>query len=206
MDKISEGLKRPYQSIRLFKSDYLEIFTHIPPWLPITFWTPIVSYMFIKGVSANQLGLIEIILTILSGLLVWTFSEYLLHRYLFHFDAKYKIGKKLVFLFHGIHHDQPQDPTRLLFPPLAGLILFMVLYFLYSLVVPERYIMTFMAAFLVGYLCYDYIHYATHHMKMSGKVGQYLKKYHLKHHFKHENLKFGVSNPLWDLVFGTFGD
>ncbi|TDJ05378.1 MAG: fatty acid hydroxylase [Deltaproteobacteria bacterium] len=206
MEQINKGTQRPYESIRLFKSNYLEFFTHIPPWLPIIFWTPIVSYMFVTGITSNGLGIGETVLTSLAGLLVWTFSEYMLHRYLFHFHAKSKLGQKVVFLFHGIHHDQPQDPTRLLFPPLAGFLLFMGLYFLYALVVPERYIVTFMAAFLAGYLCYDYIHYATHHMKMSGKIGQFLKKYHLKHHFKHENMKFGVSNPLWDLVFGTFGD
>jgi len=156
--------------------------------------------------TTNQLAPPELVLIFLAGVLAWTFSEYMLHRFIFHFNAKSDLGKKAVFLFHGVHHDQPQDPTRLLFPPLPGLILFMGLYYLYSLVVPERYIMTFMASFLVGYLCYDYIHYATHHMKMSGKIGQFLKKYHLKHHFKHENLKYGVSNPLWDLIFGTFGD
>jgi len=160
MEQITKGQQRPYESIRLFKNNYLEFFTHIPPWLPITFWTPIISYMFVSGISSNGLGIKEAVLTSLSGLLVWTFSEYILHRFLFHYSAKSKFGQKLVFLFHGIHHDQPRDPTRLLFPPLAGFIVFMGLYYLYALVVPKQYIMTFMAAFLVGYLCYDYIHYA----------------------------------------------
>ena len=57
--------------------------------------------------------------------------------------------------------------------------------------------------FIVGYLIYDYIHYATHHFPMRNRAAKYLKHYHLKHHFSGEGGRYGVSSPLWDVVFGT---
>jgi sterol desaturase/sphingolipid hydroxylase (fatty acid hydroxylase superfamily) len=30
-----------------------------------------------------------------------------------------------------------------------------------------------------------------------------LKRYHMQHHFKTPDLRYGVSSPIWDVVFGT---
>ena len=43
----------------------------------------------------------------LIGFFVWTISEYLLHRFVFHFAAKTERGQRIAFLFHGVHHAQP---------------------------------------------------------------------------------------------------
>ncbi len=64
----------------------------------------------------------------------------------------------------------------------------------------------FFASFMIGYLCYDYIHYATHHFPMTSKAGRFLKVYHLKHHHQHVPGRFGVSSPLWDLLLGSTGE
>jgi sterol desaturase/sphingolipid hydroxylase (fatty acid hydroxylase superfamily) len=74
---------------------------------------------------------------------------------------------------------------------------------LFSLIFPAQYIDILMANFLIGYLCYDYIHYATHHFPMTSPVGKYLRKYHLQHHYSGEDSKYGVSSPLWDYIFKT---
>lgn len=189
-----------YQSIRMFKSDFLEKFTHIHPITPLLVWVPISGYYFYQG---RHLGLSEILLTFLAGMFVWTFSEYMLHRFVFHYEPTSKVGKWLIFVLHGVHHDDPQDPTRLVFAPPVGIIVFFLLYQLFGLFVPERYFSTFLGSFLVGYLCYDYIHYATHHFPMTSKIGKYLRAYHLQHHYSHKPKKYGVSNPLWDYVFRT---
>jgi sterol desaturase/sphingolipid hydroxylase (fatty acid hydroxylase superfamily) len=33
---------------------------------------------------------------------------------------------------------------------------------------------------------------------------RYLRRYHLLHHYKTPDLRFGVTSPLFDLLFGTF--
>ena len=79
-----------------------------------------------------------------------------------------------------------------------------VIFSFFKIVVPDRYLFSFTAYFLVGYLCYDYIHYATHHWPMKGPIGKFLRTYHLKHHHGEKGLRYGVSNPLWDHIFGTY--
>ncbi len=72
-----------------------------------------------------------------------------------------------------------------------------------SLLGAPQWVDTLIAGFGTGYLAYDLTHYATHHFPMHGGVWKYLKRYHLRHHYKTPNMRFGVSSPLWDVVFKT---
>ncbi|OIQ17040.1 MAG: fatty acid hydroxylase [Bacteriovorax sp. MedPE-SWde] len=194
---------KEYKSIRIFKNPFLESLTHVHPVVPLLLWVPVVCYWLYKsfvdyGITLAECGLFAVI-----GLVVWTFTEYILHRFVFHMPTIGPLTERFVFLFHGLHHDDPDDPTRLVMPPVPAILIVALLYGFFSLLVPEKFIFVFMAFFIVGYLCYDYIHYATHHFKMTSKVGRYLKKFHLQHHFRHEKAKYGVSSPLWDYIFRT---
>jgi sterol desaturase/sphingolipid hydroxylase (fatty acid hydroxylase superfamily) len=90
-------------------------------------------------------------------------------------------------------------------PPAGAIPIMAALFFLFGLVIPAPWIEPFGAFFIVGYLIYDYIHYATHHFPMKNPVAKYLRRHHLKHHFSGEGGRYGVSSPLWDIVFGTTG-
>lgn len=195
--------KHTGESIRIFKNPILESFTHVHPIVPLVLWLPVILFLLYRGVTVHSISTIEFISLFFFGIILWTFMEYMLHRFIFHWDAKSSAGKYFVFLFHGLHHDDPQDPTRLVMPPVPAILIFMVLWALFALVFPVKYLGVIMAFFMVGYLCYDYIHYATHHFAMTSKVGKYLRKYHLQHHYAGERSKYGVSNPFWDYVFGT---
>ncbi len=195
--------KHSGESIRIFKNPILESFTHVHPIVPLVFWSPVIVYLFYRAIEIKQINTFEILSWILAGLLLWTFTEYTLHRFVFHCDAKSRAGKYFVFLFHGLHHDDPQDPTRLVMPPVPAVIIVSLLWMLFSFIFPEKYIDILMANFLIGYLCYDYIHYATHHFPMTSPIGKYLRKYHLQHHYSGEDSKYGVSSPLWDYIFKT---
>ncbi|MCC7353073.1 MAG: sterol desaturase family protein, partial [Anaerolineae bacterium] len=59
------------------------------------------------------------------------------------------------------------------------------------------------AGFGAGYVMYDMLHYATHHLPMRWGILKYLKRHHMQHHFKSPEQRFGVTMPLWDIVFGT---
>jgi sterol desaturase/sphingolipid hydroxylase (fatty acid hydroxylase superfamily) len=195
--------REPYPSIRIFENPILEALTHVHPLVPLVLWGPIALMLMVYSLWVQMLNFSTFIIVGIIALVFWTFLEYTLHRFLFHFPAKSDWAKYLVFLFHGLHHDDPNDPTRLVFPPFPAILIVAFLYTAFSLIIPFVYLQAFMGFFLVGYLCYDYIHYATHHFPMTSKVGRYLKKYHLQHHFKKEDARYGVSSPLWDYVFGT---
>ena len=61
----------------------------------------------------------------------------------------------------------------------------------------------FFGGFIVGYLAYDYTHYATHFVRARTWIGKGLRKRHLQHHFACPDRWYGVSSPLWDYVFRT---
>ena len=195
--------KQPYPSLRIFNNPVLESLTHVNPITPLIVWTPVIAGLIYYSITEQGLGLAALSIWAVLALITWTLTEYLLHRFLFHFPAKSKTGKYLVFLFHGLHHDDPNDPTRLVFPPVPAFLIFLMLYTAFSNLIPESGINAFMGFFMVGYLCYDYIHYATHHFAMKGKWARKIKKHHLQHHFQHKPAKYGVSSPLWDIVFGS---
>ncbi len=196
-------MKNKTESLRLFENPILEAVTHVHPIVPLILWTPVCGWLFYRAIVIKGLGPVDMITWAFLGLFIWTLSEYVLHRYLFHYPAKSALGKRLIYLFHGIHHDQPDDATRLVMPPVPAILLMGLLYGFFSLFIPSLYIEAFMGFFAVGYLTYDYIHYATHHFSMKSKVGSYLRKYHLRHHHSKEASKYGVSNPMWDYIFGS---
>jgi sterol desaturase/sphingolipid hydroxylase (fatty acid hydroxylase superfamily) len=61
----------------------------------------------------------------------------------------------------------------------------------------------FAAGFYGGYLVYDMVHFALHHVRPKSRVGRRLHELHMRHHFEDDDTGFGVSAPWWDVVFGT---
>jgi len=196
---------KTHQSIRLFENDFLERLTHVHPLVPLLFWTPVVLWLLWRSFAMHHLTLLPVLGVGVLGLVTWTLTEYSLHRFVFHYPARSRLGKWFVYLFHGNHHDDPRDKTRLVMPPAGAIPIMAALFFLFGLVIPAPWIEPFGAFFIVGYLIYDYIHYATHHFPMKNPVAKYLRRYHLKHHYSGESGRYGVSSPLWDMVFGTTG-
>jgi sterol desaturase/sphingolipid hydroxylase (fatty acid hydroxylase superfamily) len=196
--------------IRLFKSDFLEFFTHISPVAVLIIWVPVIIFFLARSIiqTSTYGGWVYIPLGVLIGMFVWTFAEYTIHRFVFHYDPKSERVAKVWFMFHGVHHVQPQLKTRLVMPPALSIPLAVVFYFFYYLIIGKllaapQWVDPVFAGFMTGYLIYDMTHYATHHWPMRSRTAKYLKRYHMIHHFKTPQARFGVSSPLWDIVFGT---
>jgi sterol desaturase/sphingolipid hydroxylase (fatty acid hydroxylase superfamily) len=198
------------EPIRLFKSDFLEFFTHIHPVVVLLLFVPVVLYFFAQGVAGlgARAGLGMVFLAYAVGFLVWTFTEYVMHRFVFHYEPTHPVLKWVWYLIHGVHHEQPQCKTRLVMPPILSIPLAFFFYGLFALVVGALLhrplaVAPLYAGFITGYLAYDMLHYAEHHLSMKWGFLKHLKRYHLLHHFKTPEVRFGVSSPLWDVVFGT---
>jgi dihydroceramide fatty acyl 2-hydroxylase len=196
-------MQKANHSIQLFNNPWLEKLTHVHPAIPILLWAPIISYLLISAVWTDEVPMSTLFLLGVSGILTWTLCEYLLHRFLFHWETKIPAFKRLVYLFHGIHHDSPQDSTRLLMPPIPALIIAGIFALIFWSVLGPVWGPPFLAFFLIGYLTYDYTHYAIHHINPRTSLGRSIKLYHMQHHFQDVHSKFGVTSPLWDHCFGT---
>lgn len=198
------------EPIRLFKSNFLEFFSHISPVTVTVIWLPVAVFFLVRGIIIRPGGNSTwfAVPAFLIGLFLWTLAEYTLHRFVFHFHAKSERGQRITFLFHGVHHAQPQCKTRLVMPPVVSIPLAVVFYGLYYLVVgvafgANHWVGPMFSGFLVGYLIYDLTHYATHHFPMRSGYAKYIKRYHMQHHYKTPNARYGVSSPAWDYVFCT---
>jgi len=191
------------ESARMFKSGILEKFSHVHPSVPAIIFFPIVAYMF-RRTFVTRVNLASALPLFLFGLLVWSFTEYMLHRFIFHFVPKSDWGKRIHFMFHGVHHDYPNDSTRLVMPPVVSIPLATFFYMLFINILGAHYLPPFYAGFILGYLAYDLTHYAVHHFSLHGRIGLFLKQQHMRHHYLDPENNFGVSSPFWDFVFGTF--
>ncbi|HTX19197.1 MAG TPA: sterol desaturase family protein [Bacteroidota bacterium] len=192
------------KSARMFDSDSMELFTHIHPALPLVIFVPVVFYsLYVAQAVPGSMARIELFV---SGLLFWTLTEYVLHREVFHFIPDSEWGKRLHFIMHGVHHDYPNDSRRLVMAPAISVPLSILFFLLFRGLLGAKYCYPFFAGFITGYLCYDMMHFAIHHFPMKGRLGSYLRRHHLRHHYLDADINYGVSTPLWDVVFRTLDD
>ena len=189
------------ESVRLFQNSFLEYFSHIHPATPAVVYIPISAVMTYFGLQRTSAG--NFILLFLLGLVLWTLFEYVMHRFVFHYNPKTEFGKKIHFLAHGVHHDYPRDATRLVMPLLISIPLAILHYFAFNFIFGDNYFLAVFSGYLIGYVLYDTVHFATHHWKMTSPLGKFLKEYHLKHHYIDPDTAYGVSNPMLDYVFFT---
>lgn len=197
-----ERTSRLAASPPLFQSRFLDFFSRIHPVVPAAIYLPVIAALVVLGARDGQ-GALEIVLLALAGLFLWTLTEYWLHRKLFHWDPDHPIGHRLHFIIHGVHHDHPNDRMRLVMPPGASIPLAALFFGAFWLVfgVPTAY--PLFAGFLLGYLGYDYTHYYLHHFVPKSQLGKKLREQHMRHHFQDHRYGFGVSTPIWDVVFRT---
>ena len=145
----------------MFDSPWLDRFTRVHPAVPVLLFGPVIVLLLALGIDRagfwNSVGLV------VGGYAVWTLTEYWLHRVVFHFEPEQGLGARLHWMIHGVHHDHPNDPKRLVMPPSASVPLALLFALVFYAVLGGHWWMPFTAGFLAGYLAYDMIHYHVHH-------------------------------------------
>ena len=188
-------------SPRMFDSPLLDRASRVHPAVPLVIFVPAVVLLAAAGFAA--LDGLQAAAWVVGGYLFWTLTEYWMHRLVFHFEPAEGIGARLHWIIHGVHHDHPNDPMRLVMPPSVSVPLALAFYGLFVLVLgtPPAYV--FAAGFLIGYLLYDMTHFHVHHHKARTRLERKPRERHMRHHFQDDTRGFGVSAPFWDYVFGT---
>lgn len=192
-------------SPRLFANPVLErLSCTLPKTLLITY-IPIVLFLFYWAITHSTF--VTSVLIFLLGIFMWSLAEYLIHRFVFHYNPKESKWEKVNPLYYGnliheIHHAYPKDKLRLVTPLVVTLPLAVLFYGMFFLIF-EVYAQALYAGFLLGYVIYDVLHAFTHMYPMRSRLGKFLKRYHMRHHYLTEHKSFGVSSPLWDYVFKT---
>jgi dihydroceramide fatty acyl 2-hydroxylase len=169
----------------MFDSDILDRLSRVHPMVPLLIFVPAIVAAFTVG-ARGEPTTIQVIGLVLAGYVFWTLTEYWMHR-----------------LIHGVHHDHPNDPLRLVMPPSVSIPLALGFWGLFVLVLGTPWANVFTAGFLTGYLLYDMTHYHVHHHRPRTRLGKLVRELHMRHHFQDDTKGFGVSAPFWDYVFGT---
>lgn len=192
-------------SAKLFQNPVLEKLTHTHIAYPLVIFyglaIVLMGYTLYEGILGAGAG----ILTFVSGFLVFTLVEYLVHRYTYHMPTTTEKRERLQYVLHGVHHDYPRDKSRLALPPILAIVVASVFFGIYRLVF-GTYGIPFTAGFVAGYATYLCVHYSVHAFRPPKNFLRYLWVHHALHHYQQSNAAFGVSSPLWDVIFRTMPD
>src|SRR3954463_15706474 len=188
-------------SPRMFDSDMLDRLSRVHPAVPVVIFLPAIAIL--AGLALDRMMLSTTLALAGLGYVAWTLTEYWIHRLIFHFEPEDGIGARFHWIIHGVHHDHPNDPLRLVMPPSVSIPLALGFWGLFVLVLGTPWAHVFTAGFLTGYLMYDMTHYHVHHHRPRTPLGKLVRELHMRHHFQDDTRGFGVSAPFWDYVFGT---
>jgi sterol desaturase/sphingolipid hydroxylase (fatty acid hydroxylase superfamily) len=187
----------------MFKSSLLESVSKVHFSVPLIIYIPVISYFLWQAFALVDFNWLIFFLSFGAGLLAWTATEYVMHRFVFHYVPSSSWGKRLHFIFHGVHHDYPNDRLRLVLPPSVSIPLATGFFFLYRATLPINWLPAFFASFLIGYLIYDMSHYAFHHLTFSNPLLKKMKQHHMRHHYNEPDRGYGVSSVLWDKILDS---
>ncbi|HWF34495.1 MAG TPA: sterol desaturase family protein, partial [Solirubrobacteraceae bacterium] len=157
-------------SPRMFDSDLLDKLSRVHPSVPPILFIPTIAFLLVEG-FVHGVGWATPA-WIVGGYVFWTLTEYWLHRVVFHFEPEKGIGARLHWIIHGVHHDHPNDPLRLVMPPSVSVPLAALFLWAFYAVLGSPAFLPFAAGFLAGYLAYDMLHYHVHHHTPSTPLGK----------------------------------
>jgi dihydroceramide fatty acyl 2-hydroxylase len=188
-------------SPRMFESRVLDALSRVHPLVPVLLFAPVI--VVLTAWSLTKVNVLATAGLAVGGYAMWTLFEYWLHRVVFHFEPSKGLGARLHWIIHGIHHEHPNDPMRLVMPPSVSIPLGALVFGAMYLVFGARYAPGLGAGFFAGYLVYDMLHYYLHHFRPHGRLGRMLRERHMRHHFQDDTRGFGISAPYWDEIFRT---
>jgi sterol desaturase/sphingolipid hydroxylase (fatty acid hydroxylase superfamily) len=137
-----------------------------------------------------------------AGLLLFTLMEYVFHRFVYHSGDDYMAEENWQYKVHGVHHDHPTDKDLLAMPIPLAILLSAIFFGLFWLMMKENSFF-FWPGFFTGYAAYLYVHYIVHTRKPPQNAFKILWTHHHLHHYVYDDKAYGVSSPLWDVIFGT---
>lgn len=131
-----------------------------------------------------------------AGLVAWTLTEYVLHRFVLHGVSPFRD-------WHAEHH---RRPAALICSPtiLTGTLFIFTVYLPARLVFGPHGAGAFTLGMVTGYLGYATMHHALHHWRSRSSWFGALKRRHALHHAgPGPSRYFGVTSTIWDTAFGT---
>jgi sterol desaturase/sphingolipid hydroxylase (fatty acid hydroxylase superfamily) len=147
------------------------------------------------------------------GIPLWTFVEYLSHRYILHGRFKksshrWKLHKhfahKVLDPLHWEHHERPFDGLHISASIKDLLPLFAFSSFVSFFFFPVYTLPMLLAGVVQCYVTEEWVHHSVHFYNFRSPYFKYMKKHHFYHHTSQGMTRgFGLTSGLWDVVFNT---
>jgi sterol desaturase/sphingolipid hydroxylase (fatty acid hydroxylase superfamily) len=188
------------ESVVMFKNPLLDKMSRIHWAVPLVLFAPVVLFFLYRSIFVLHINALLILVLYVIAIFAWSLTEYILHRYVFHTELPGKLGRRIHFVIHGVHHDYPNDTHRLVMVPSLSIPLAVFFYVLFWVLMGPTLTAPFFAGFVTGYLIYDMTHYAIHHYGFKSKYWIRIKVYHMRHHYQQPHRGYGVSSALWDVI------
>jgi sterol desaturase/sphingolipid hydroxylase (fatty acid hydroxylase superfamily) len=144
----------------------------------------------------------SLLLAFSGGAFLWTFSEYLLHRWFHTARGSNPASKE-----HLAHHARRlYRVTAMNWLAWAGVLLvgLVGIPLVAWTVLPGAEAVVLGVGWVVAYFVYEWIHAANHLWEPRTTYGRWTRRSHFHHHFGAPLRNHGVTTPLWDKVFGTY--
>jgi sterol desaturase/sphingolipid hydroxylase (fatty acid hydroxylase superfamily) len=187
---------------QIFQNPVLERLTRTHIAFPISIFIFIAIGLIYYGITYSFINVLEAVGFFLLGWLIFSWLEYMAHRFVFHMETDTPIKARVQYTFHGNHHEYPKDKDRLAMPPIVSLFIASFLFFVFKLIFGQ-FVFGVVAGLLFGYAMYLFVHYAVHAYAPPKNFLKQLWIHHSIHHYKDPNVAYGVSSPLWDYILGT---
>ena len=130
----------------------------------------------------------------ISGFMLFTLSEYILHRWIYHHFRGF------VRDLHLVHHVQPM--SMIATPWFLTASIALGLWYLFTATTHHPVFSSLFAGWQAGTLWYGILHHSHHHWRTRNTWIRKVKVHHLIHH-QFPEYNFGISSRFWDTVFGT---
>ncbi|MCB9186303.1 MAG: sterol desaturase family protein [Flavobacteriales bacterium] len=140
------------------------------------------------------------LVSFILGVILWTFLEYVIHRFLGH---EHK-GRNFFKDEHLIHHRKAHYFAPAYKKMGAAVIVGLGLFATLNVILNWTIALSFVLGLMGMYCLYEATHARFHRKGPVAKPFIILRKHHFYHHFHQPKLNHGVTTRLWDRVFGTF--
>jgi hypothetical protein len=160
-------------------------------------------------VAVHRYGLIACLPWLAAGASLWTFMEYLVHRFVLHGAFPDGRGAWPRFLHrrfdhpHWQHHREPWNGRHIsgTLHQTAPVALALAVA---AILLPQPAGAVSFASFLLSYLAHEWMHLSVHFCGFRGRYFQFVRRRHLYHHGSRVGaFAFGLSSGVWDRAFGT---
>lgn len=135
-----------------------------------------------------------IALLFVAGLAVWTLSEYVFHRWVYHQE------RGIFGSGHRMHHDA--EKAYIAMPWFISAVTIFAVWYGVTIAAGVHAFSGLAAGWMTGFVLYSWVHHVHHHAALGNLRMRKLRAYHRVHH-RFPETNFGVTTRFWDRVFKT---